>query len=533
MEFNEYKINTVLQEKLTTCADDKLSVVVLLKDDINNKHTEVLQPYTLNGINYTYESIPAFSANLPAEDIYKLSQMEEVQSIEYNYTLYTDLDTSKTWTGVDKAISDFEVTGNSDKDPHRFSKDDIVIAVIDTGIDENHVDFSNGKIIGWKDFINDKLFPYDDNGHGTHCSSIAAGLGLGDPRYKGVAPGAALIGLKALPASGSGSLDAIMAAIDWCIQNKDKYGIDIITMSMSAPEWSDGTDILCQLTNLAVDHGIVFCTSAGNKGPFFKTIGTPSAAEKVITVGTVADIGKYGTYLAAFSGRGPTKPTADYPSGRIKPDIVAPGVEIMAAKANSKDKYVRLSGTSMSAPFVAGVAALMLSANSKLSPEEVKHILTSTAYNWGSDGYNNDYGFGVLNAYSAIGLSGNFHGKNIYVPNHIYAEGTIINKKATDIWEFNVNSDSLPVALTLIVPNRKVITSNSPETEPDFDIYVFDPNGKKVASVKGILRQETIKFKPSICGIYKIFVYSNSYDGSYNLDLSFVGDSLQRVRNNS
>jgi serine protease AprX len=98
---------------------------------------------------------------------------------------------------------------------------DIVIAVIDTGIDAAHADLNGGKVIGWRDWVNNRPSAYDDHGHGTHCAGIAAGTGASNPAYKGVAPGAALVGLKVLNSSGSGSLSNVAAAMDWAVTNKD------------------------------------------------------------------------------------------------------------------------------------------------------------------------------------------------------------------------------------------------------------------------------------------------------------------------
>jgi serine protease AprX len=97
----------------------------------------------------------------------------------------------------------------------------MVVAVIDTGIDSGHVDLAGGKVIAWNDWVNNRTTPYDDNGHGTHVSGIVAGTGAGNPAYKGVAPGAALIGLKVLNNAGSGSLSNVAAAVDWAVQHKE------------------------------------------------------------------------------------------------------------------------------------------------------------------------------------------------------------------------------------------------------------------------------------------------------------------------
>ncbi|HWI63223.1 MAG TPA: S8 family serine peptidase [Symbiobacteriaceae bacterium] len=95
------------------------------------------------------------------------------------------------------------------------------------GIDANHKDLQ-GKVIGWRDFVNDETEPYDDNGHGTHVAGIAAGAGVASPTMKGMAPGAALVGVKVLDGDGSGSFSAVIAGVEWVIENRDRYNIRVM-----------------------------------------------------------------------------------------------------------------------------------------------------------------------------------------------------------------------------------------------------------------------------------------------------------------
>src|SRR5690606_17147010 len=150
------------------------------------------------------------------------------------------MQTANHWSGTEKARADFGITGDRDGNQNSYSKDDVVIAVIDTGIDANHVDLSGGKVSGWRDSVNNRTSPYDDQGHGTHVAGIAAGSGDGNAAYKGVAPGAALVGIKVLDRNGSGTMSNVIAGIDWAISNKDTYGIDIINMSLGTTGSSDG-----------------------------------------------------------------------------------------------------------------------------------------------------------------------------------------------------------------------------------------------------------------------------------------------------
>lgn len=115
-------------------------------------------------------------------------------------------------------------------------------------------------------------------------------------------------------------------------------------MSLGTSGSSDGTDTVSQAVNRAADAGIIPVVAAGNSGPARYTIGSPGAAAKAITVAAMADPNELGFGLASFSSRGPTR------DERVKPDIAAPGVAIMAPKANTTSQYVAYSGTSMATP---------------------------------------------------------------------------------------------------------------------------------------------------------------------------------------
>lgn len=459
-------------------------------------------------IYYQYQIIPGFAATLKKEQILKLAKENFVRHIEYDGPVSAFLGTASYWFGVTKARTDFNLQGDRDGNVNSYSKNDIVIAILDTGIDIIHYDLDGGKVIGWKDFINNRTTPYDDNGHGTHCASIAAGEGQANPSYRGVAYGAALVGVKVLNSSGSGSTSTIIAGIDWVVQNKNTYNIKILSISLGTSGSSNGQDALSLACNNAVDNGIVTVVAAGNSGPNKYTIGSPAAAEKVITVGAMADCGEKGFYLANFSSRGPT---AD---GRIKPDVCAPGVNITAARRGTTNGYVTYSGTSMATPFVAGVVALMLDANPNLTPAQIKNILSNTCQDWGPSGKDIDYGFGRLQAYEAIKSAGGYNGTGPAVPTRGYAYEYLGGSGRTDIWQVNVNSTSYPIAITLIMPNW------SSSSSPDFDLYLYNPYGSLVGYSEGTTRQEYIGCTPTTTGYYKIYVKSYTGSGYYFFDLS-------------
>lgn len=522
---NMDKIFESLSEKVNKARDnEEFSVIVVFNEKVSESKKDDLR----NQIgNYTtkheYKNIPAAAMKLTRGQINKMSKLGIVKHIEYDEKVEAFDDTANYWFGTEKARNDFGLDGDKDGNINSYSKDDIVVAVLDTGIDGNHVDLDGGKIIGWKDYVNSQSSPYDDNGHGTHVAGIVAGEGDGNPNYEGVAKGAALVGIKVLDRNGSGSMSDVTAAIDWCVTNKDVYGIDVINMSLGTRGSSDGTDSTSLAVNNAVENGITVLVAAGNDGPTKYTIGSPGAAEKSITVANMIDVGENGFGLAFLSSRGPT---AD---GRMKPDIGGPGTNITAAKTNSTNGYVTNSGTSMATPFIAGTVALMLDANPSLTPTQVRNILTSTAKDWGPKGKDIDYGFGRLDGYEAIKQAGGLSGTNIQVPNHMYGSDSLAGRGSTDTWEFTLNDTSYPIAITLQMTDWR--TQGWFGGTPDFDLYLYDANDNQLASSTGTRRQEQIYFTPSSTGTYKIKVYAYADSGKYFFDLSAGGNNLTLVDN--
>lgn len=292
------------------------------------------------------------------------------------------------------------------------------IAILDTGI-YPHPDLTSpeNRIVGFKDFVKGRAKPYDDNGHGTHCAGDAAGNGFkSDGAYKGPAPKAQLIGVKVLDKMGSGVISKIIAGIQWCVDNKEKYSIKIISMSLGASaKQSSADDPLCQALRKTWDYGIIICAAAGNEGPGSGTVGTPGIEPKIITVGAIDDkntVAVSDDIIALFSSRGPTI------DGYTKPDVVSPGVNIISLRApksyldktNPKFRvgqwYTALSGTSMATPVCAGVTALILENDLNLTPDKVKNLLMQTCRK--IDPNPNNQGAGLIDAIAAsasVGLS--------------------------------------------------------------------------------------------------------------------------------
>ncbi|WP_319463100.1 S8 family peptidase [Micromonospora sp. RTP1Z1] len=245
------------------------------------------------------------------------------------------------------------------------------VAVLDTGVDATHPDLA-GRIAEAQDFSGSGS-ARDGHGHGTHVAATIAGSGAAsDGLRKGVAPGAQLLIGKVLDDAGSGYDSAIIAGMEWAAHS----GAKVVSMSLGGPP-TDGTDPMSQAVNdLTAETGALFVIAAGNSGEA-GTVGTPGAASAALTVGAV----DRDDNLADFSSGGPR-----VGDNGLKPEITAPGVGIVAARAAGTamgtpvdDAYTRASGTSMATPHVAGAAAILAQEHPDWTAGKLKDALVSTA----------------------------------------------------------------------------------------------------------------------------------------------------------
>ena len=265
------------------------------------------------------------------------------------------------------------------------------VAVLDTGI-YPHEDFEN-RIMAFKDFVRRRPGPYDDNGHGTHIAAMIGGNGASSGgRYRGVAPGCGLIAVKVLDFRGNGFASDVLAGLRWIRENKEKYGIRVVNISVGSLSRKDMSEnsVLVRGVDAAWDDGLVVVVAAGNHGPGRMTITTPGISRKVITVGCSDDykeVEVMGNRMVDYSGRGPTMACIS------KPGLVAPGSGIISC-CNQPGQYMPKSGTSMSTPLVSGAVALLLERYPQMTNRDVKLRLIERAVDMGRP--HNQQGWGLL-----------------------------------------------------------------------------------------------------------------------------------------
>ncbi|HET7900938.1 MAG TPA: S8 family serine peptidase [Candidatus Nanopelagicales bacterium] len=246
--------------------------------------------------------------------------------------------------------------------------DGVKVAVLDTGYDQNHPDLA-GRVVGSASFVPGETVQ-DGHGHGTHTASTVGGSGAASGgEEKGVAPHAQLLIGKVLADGGYGEDSWVIAGMEWAA----KQGAKVVSMSLGGSTPSDGTEPVCAAVNdISAASGTLFVVAAGNAGAE-ATISCPGAADAALTVAAVDSTDS----MAWFSSQGPR-----YLDYGLKPDVAAPGVDILAAKAggNATDGwYTSMSGTSMATPHVAGAAADLAEEHPGWTGQQLKDALMSTS----------------------------------------------------------------------------------------------------------------------------------------------------------
>lgn len=250
----------------------------------------------------------------------------------------------------------------------------VAVALMDTGI-ARHPDLPRDTVIARVNFVDDGATSLDPAGHGTHIAGLIAADGK---EFKGVAPDAKLVSLRVLDANGNGSLSSVVRAFDWVLKYGSRNSIRVLNLSWGAPQSNSyHSDLLSAMVESVWFRGIAVVAAAGNGGAA-GTITTPGSDPFVITVGSFDDQGtaSFGDdRRSSFSSRGPTL------DGFTKPDVLAPGRHVRSLRAafSEDDRYVRMTGTSASAGFVSGVAALVASEHKSYSPTKIKGAIVAGA----------------------------------------------------------------------------------------------------------------------------------------------------------
>lgn len=458
-----------------------------------------------------FRSLPAVIITATKDQLMAISRLPAVRSIYGNRTLnLTSEPEVRGVTGVDRARGDAEITSSNNNLP--VSGRNVTVAVLDTGIDGTHGDLTgrvarNVKLadsqsgsVGFAYPVNTEGLANTDQllGHGTFVAGVIAGNGnLSGGRFAGVAPEARLIGLSA----GDLSLVYILNGLDYLLANRAELGVRVVNCSFSANAVYDKNDPVNIATRMLTDAGVNVVFSAGNTGPGANSLNPYAVAPWVVSVGATDTRAR----LAGFSSRG------SFASPVFRPTLVAPGVSLVSTRgsgianvtgalgltnADSQrltlseiPHYTTSSGTSFSAPQVAGAIALMLEANPNLTPAQVRDILQRTATPL-PPYYLYEVGAGLLNVHAAV-LEAAFPSRRIGAWRSTLDRGQVRLISDPPVQFSGVADPGTRSETTLTIPEGVLQASIQIAWGPlwspnDLGLYVYDPTGSLRAQSNAI-----------------------------------------------
>ena len=434
--------------KAYTKAEKKELVVNELKTYSENVQADVMNILRAEELSGEVSDIhnlwiaSSISCKASASVIYQLSSHPDVKMIGYDKEF--QLITPEQMEEIKSAAKSDVRAGGPDAhvqavEAHRvwweegYTGKNVIVAVLDSGTNTNHLDLKDHLWTGYIDtnkdgtpdtyvngwnFISDNSNITDDYGHGTHCAGIVCGDGTAIVTT-GIAPDASLMTVKTINRTGGGSVAQMLKGVQFAVEN----GADVLSMSLGFKNnqltTTQKEEIRAAFDNVLAAN-VVVCAAAGNDGD---TYGAPNNVDYPAACpapwrnpdqtleGGVSSVICVGAHDLNESSRGPStwEGTSynDYPynegasMGLIRPDISAPGYIIRSTKYSQNDIYELKSGTSQATPCVAGVIALMLEKNSSLTPAQISQIIEETATSK-PETKNNRVGAGVVNALAAV-----------------------------------------------------------------------------------------------------------------------------------
>lgn len=442
-----------------------------------------------------------------------IASQKEIQSLEDSYDLSTyrnkmvhaSLNESVPRIGGEK-LYELGLNGSG-----------VDISILDTGVDYTHESFGscstqefqdgNCRVEGGYDIYAGDSDPMDEEGHGTHVASTAAGM---DEKYRGVAYGADIWAYRVLGPDGGGTYADIIEGIEKSLDpNNDgdtSDHVDIASLSLGGSGSSDSP--VAEAVDNAVEQGMVVVVSAGNSGGY-GTIGTPGNARKALSVGA----SNRNDDIASFSSRGPTYWQNGSVSG-TKPDLLAPGTGITAAKLNGG--YLSLSGTSMAAPHVAGAAALILE-EKDYNTSQLRSVLKTTSNDINEDVFTQ--GAGRLNLTSA-------YNSTVYFNDTTLEFGRVGQEPISN--SFRVSEIEQVSDLYLSATSPVNISSGQCQPGVGFSRKHINMEGKTSASVE-LNVESPDKCSGVLAGTAQIKAESGGRNTTYRVPYNFVAKEYVEV----
>lgn len=413
-------VDPELAVKLNNATDDSnINAVIVFHRGVTDDDIAQLQQIGING-GTRFRALPAVYVTATKSQLIAASRLPQVRSLYGNRTLTFTADPYFNFTGLPRAVADADLRADNNGLP--YSGRNVTVAVLDTGLNATHPDLA-GRVVQNVRLADVQSVPagfvYPEplenqsntdlvSGHGTLVAGIIGGSGsASNGRFAGVANNARLLGLSA----GDANLTFILSGLDYLLDRGASYGVRVVNCSFSAATVYDPNDPVNVATKMLTDRGVNVVFSAGNSGSGSGTLNPYAAAPWVVSVGATDDRGK----LESYSSRGRFGDQLQHPT------LTAPGTNIIGPRsavgatglaglggadtsrlsASELPYYTTATGTSFSAPQVAGAIAMMLEANPDLNPAEIKDILSRTATPLPKYFYH-EAGAGMLNTHAAV-----------------------------------------------------------------------------------------------------------------------------------
>lgn len=508
--------------------DSSINAVIVYHRAVSEIDLAQLREIGITG-GTRFRKLPFIYVSATRSQLIAVSRLASVRSIYGNRTLQFNADPYLAETGVGRVASDADLT--RENAAGRVTGRNVTVAVLDTGINALHGDLA-GKVVQNVRLTDTQSVPVGFiypaplenvqntdtvSGHGTFVAGQIAASGINSGgRLTGVAPGARLLGL----AAGDATLLNVLSGFDYLLDKGAAYGVRVVNCSFSANTPFDLNDPVNVATKMLTENRVNVVFSAGNSGAGNGTLNPYSVAPWVIGVGATDRTGK----LAPFSSRGVFGDDVQHPT------LVAPGVNVASLRsftgstgaagmgaadterlsASELPYYTTASGTSFSAPQVAGAVALMLEVNPALTPAAIKDILSRTATPLPANFYH-EAGAGMLNTHAAV-LEAAFPERRMGVFRSVLARNAVrFETRTTQLF----GSSVLPgngVSYGISVPQDTVQTSITISWSlgaNDFGLQLFDRYNQMAGESNSLNL-------PGITGLRETVVLRRPEAGSYS-----------------
>lgn len=519
--------------------DSNINAVIVYHNAVTDADIAQLQQIGILG-GTRMRVLPAVYVTANKAQLITISHLASVRSIYGNRTLTFNSDPYLNATGVQRIAGDNDLRIDNGGLP--VTGRNVTVAVLDTGVNAQHADLT-GRVAqnvrlndlqsapaGFNYPVPAENLGNSDpvSGHGTFVGGVIAASGASSAgRFNGVAPGARLLGLSA----GDANLLNVLSGFDYLLERGQTYNVRVVNCSFSANTVFDANDPVNVATKMLTDRGVNVVFSAGNTGPGNGTLNPYAAAPWVIGVGATDASGK----LASYSSRG------NFGDDLQHPTLVAPGTNIVSLRStptitgvsgiagadsqrlssSEMPYYTTATGTSFSAPQVAGAIALMLEANPNLTPAQIKEILSRTATPLPKYFFH-EAGAGMLNTYAAV-LEAAFPARRMGAFRSTLSKNAIRFTTRTSQTFEQMVFPNLTASTNVTIPQNTVQATISVAwdlTANDFGLKVYDSSNTLLGesnylNLPGLTgRREKVVFRNPLAGTLRAATRHSSLVGT-------------------